>query len=132
MVYILPIGGYFATYHFFLREPKTAIDKRSKAYMFPLSKVNVRTGRKGYYKRTQATDKTTAMRIGLHDSDDAIGTDGDLHNRIYSKSTKALNHRDSSIEALDLPFFQLGKHPNQVQPTTAVVQSLPSNPATLF
>ena len=100
--------------------------------MFPLSKVNVRTGRKGYYKRTQATDKTTAMRIGLHDSDDAIGTDGDLHNRIYSKSTKALNHRDSSIEALDLPFFQLGKHPNQVQPTTAVVQSLPSNPATLF
>ena len=99
--------------------------------MFPLSKVNVRTGRKGYYERTQATDKTTAMRIGLHDSDDAIGTDGDLHNRIYSKSTKALNHRDSSIEALDLPFFQLGKHPNQVQPTTAVVQSLPSNPATL-
>ena len=95
------------------------------------NKVNVRTGRKGYYKRTQATDKTTAMKICLHDSDDAIGVDSDLHNRIYAKSSKALGHKDSSLDALDLPFFQLGKHPNQVHPAHVAVQALPSIPGPL-
>ena len=74
----------------------------------------MRTGRKGYYKRTQAIDKTTTMKINIHDSDDAVGADSDLHNRIFAKSSKALAHHDASVDALDLPFFQLGRHPNQV------------------
>ena len=76
----------------------------------------MRTGRKGYYKRTQAVDKTTTMKITVHDSEDSIGADRDLHTRVFSKSSKALQHREASVDALDLPFFQLGRHPNQVQP----------------
>ena len=71
------------------------------------------------------------MKICLHDSDDAIGVDSDLHNRIYAKSSKALGHKDSSLDALDLPFFQLGKHPNQVHPAHVAVQALPSIPGPL-
>lgn len=66
------------------------------------------------------------MRIGIHDSDDAIGVDSDLHNRIYAKSSKALGHKGSSLDAIDLPFFQLGKHPNQVHQAHVAVQALPS------
>ena len=87
-------------------------------------KVNVRTGKKGYYKRTQAVDKTTTMKINIHESDDAVGADSDLHDRIFAKSSKALGHHDTALDALDLPFFQLGRHPLAV----AIVESRYRNP----
>ena len=81
------------------------------------SKVNVRTGRKGWFKRTNAVDKTTSLAITVHDSDDALGASSDLHTKIFEKSAKSLQTPSSNdaIDAMTLPFFQLGGHPLQTQ-----------------
>lgn len=78
-------------------------------------KVNVGTGRKGWYKRTNAVDKTASLSIRVHDSDDSIDANPDLHNRVFSKLARALQSSHEAIDGLSLPFFQLGGHPNQLQ-----------------
>ena len=75
----------------------------------------MRTGRKGYYKRTQAQDRSTSLNITVHDSDNAIGAGPDTHTKVFAASSKALNTTEA-IDALELPFFQLGRHPGLIQP----------------
>jgi len=72
--------------------------------------VNVRTGKKGYYKRTQAQDRSTNLNITVHDSDDSIGAAPDTHSKVFAASSKALTTTEA-IDAMELPFFQLGHHP---------------------
>lgn len=60
-------------------------------------------------------DKTASLSITVHDSDDSIGANPDLHNRVFSKSARALQSSHEAIDGLSLPFFQLGGHPNQLQ-----------------
>ena len=91
-------------------------------------KVNVRTGKKGYYKRTQAQDRSTNLNITVHDSDDAIGAAADTHSKVFAASSKALNTTEA-IDAMTLPFFQLGRHPGALHQNR---QALPAPSASGF
>eukprot|EP00435_Cladocopium_sp_Y103_P022098 s3494_g5.t1 len=75
-------------------------------------KVNIRTGKAGYYQREQASDKTSSLSVTVHDSDQSLGSSSDLGNRVWRQASRAVNPNPvEAIDALDIPFFQLGNHP---------------------
>ncbi len=79
--------------------------------------MNIRTGRKGWYKRTTAVDKTTSLAITVHDSDETLTSSSDLHSKIFAKSAKSIQtpSPNDAIDAMTLPFFMMGGHPLQTQ-----------------
>ena len=73
------------------------------------------TGRAGYFKRTTANDTTSSLRVLVHDSDDSIAAAPDLHNRVFTKTSKAINQGPDPIDCLELPFFQMGNLPTSLR-----------------
>ena len=74
----------------------------------------MRTGKCGYYKRVTATDTSTSLTITVHDSDDAVGASADLHSKMFTKTSKAIPTSSDPLDALDLPFFQMGNTTSQL------------------
>ena len=74
----------------------------------------MRTGKSGYYKRVTATDTSTSLTITVHDSDDAVGASADLHSKMFTKTSKAIPTSSDPLDALDLPFFQMGNSTSQL------------------
>ena len=70
----------------------------------------MREGRKGYYQRTQAVDKTSTMSVQLHDSHQDLGNAA-ASSKIYQTAAKAVAPAHEAIDAIDLPFFQLSRNP---------------------
>ena len=72
----------------------------------------MRTGKKGYYKRLDVAEKSCRVDVTVHDSDNAPGAPADLGNRAFNHATSAVARTaPDPMEALDLPFFRLGNHP---------------------
>eukprot|EP00435_Cladocopium_sp_Y103_P050485 s1547_g15.t1 len=74
--------------------------------------VNIQTGREGYYKRVNATEKETELTVELYNNEDALG-DGDGHTRIFASASNAIAPQSDLIDSLDLPFFKLGNNPER-------------------
>ncbi len=80
-------------------------------------KVNVRTGREGYFKRTRATDRSTEMGVEVFNTDESMGIgDSDLHQQLFAHAAKAIAPTTVAMDAVDLPYFRLGNSVSAVQP----------------
>lgn len=116
-----------------LKKNQSSINKCSN-----LPKVNVRVGRKGYYEREDAVDKVSKMDVIAFDSNEAIGASPDLSTKVFKQTSKSIAPANPDpLDALDLPFFKMGHHPelgcarssgaaSSSAPSTVTLTSLPA------
>lgn len=75
-------------------------------------KVNVMTGRQGYFRRVQATDKTVQQTVELHTGE--IELEEGTADAIYNNVTKQTMPSHDALAIDNLPFFKMLSGSNQL------------------